>query len=211
MGAPCQGGRRAEQEKEGEGRACERVRHKKSLRATALLGREAGVRLSGEPHFNEDQLQRISALAAAASRRSCSAAPAAPSPARTAPAAGHRHPSLHPRPVRALPGLGKVREGPVVPSDRNPGSLGQDGPHWAAATPPAVPRKTDALGWLVWSGQEALCARGPRVAGSCLFCLVPPALNRESGGLGPPRLSIALLLEIESRGGAGRGPCHCQD
>lgn len=67
VGAPCQGGRRAEQEKEGEGRECEPVRHKKSLRATALLGRQAGVRLSGgEPHFNEDQLRRIRALAAAA-------------------------------------------------------------------------------------------------------------------------------------------------
>lgn len=162
------------------------MRHKKSLRATALLGREAGVRLSGEPHFNEDQLQRIGALAAAASRRSCSATPAAPSPARTAPAASYRLPSLHPRPVRALPGLGKVRAGPLVLSDRSPGSPGQGGPHCAAAAPPAVPRKTAALGWLVWSGQEALYARGPRAAGSCLFCLVPPALNRESGGLGPP-------------------------
>lgn len=41
------------------------MRHKKSLRATALLGREAGVRLSREPHFNEDQPRRIRALAAA--------------------------------------------------------------------------------------------------------------------------------------------------
>lgn len=152
------------------------MRHKKSLRATALLGREAGVRLSREPHFNEDQPRRIRALAVA-TRRPCSAAPTAPSPARTAPAAGHRQPSGHPRPVRALPGLGKERAGPAVPSDRNPGGPGQGWTPLGSSSPARLSSKGGCLGLASLDPPGALCARGLGAAGSCLFCLVPSAFK----------------------------------
>lgn len=64
--------------------------------------------------------------------------------------------------------------------------------------PPFLERQL-AWGWPVWPGWEALCVRGPRIAGSCLFCLVPPALNRESGGLGPPGFPLPCCWRPRAR------------
>lgn len=163
------------------------MRHKKSLRATALLGREAGVRLSREPHFNEDQPRRIRALAAATQ-----------TPARA--------PQIQPRPVLRGHLQQPATDNPAATRDRCVFYLGwgRSGQaprcHLTAALvalarvdptgrppprPPFLERRLPGAGQSGPARRRCVPA-APGLLAPASFVWCHPALNRESGKLGPP-------------------------
>lgn len=188
------------------------------------------MRLCEAPHFNEDGLRHIPALAAAAQTPALlqllqpSPGPAAPqprSPGRAqpsedstrrqlrAPPQRPRAASLH-RPVRGLPSPGKGAAGKA-----SRGVLGTAGVEDTADAPLGPPRPP-FLERRCPPGQPGPAGGG--VCGRPWSCWHLPLLSGDTGlktgsrASGSPQLFAVLLVEKESQGRGGwRGVGHCQN